>query len=69
MKSKIVLMTSLCSAALLTGCCGMYSEGGCGYYDYPSQCGLPSCTDNTTIMEYSNPCPGPYNCSVNDSMP
>lgn len=62
MKAKLLLMSSLCSVGLLTGCCGM--GGGCGYYDYPSQCGLASCTDNTYIVEYSNPCPGPYDCSA-----
>ncbi|VVC75642.1 hypothetical protein AQUSIP_09320 [Aquicella siphonis] len=65
----ILLITILSSAALLAGCTNMgcsQGGGGCGYYDYPSQCGLPSCTDNTYIIEFSNPCPGPYDCMVVD---
>ena len=69
MKSKQLIMVGLCSISigLLSGCttsggpCGGY----CGYYgynSYNSQCGLSSCTDNTYIVEYSNPCPGAYGC-------
>jgi hypothetical protein len=64
MKIKHLFLISLCSVAFLSGCstnsiCG---GGSCGYYTYQSQCGLASCTDNTYLVEYSNPCPGPYDC-------
>lgn len=66
MKAKLLILAGVCSLFLLTGCSSMYGGGcgggGCGYYDYPSQCGLDSCTDNTYIVEYSNPCPGTYDC-------
>lgn len=51
-------------ALVLTGCSSTCST--CDYaYTYNSRCGLPSCTDNTYLVDvYSNPCPGPYNCDV-----
>lgn len=66
MKRLFILVISLCCLGLLTGCstgCGGCC-GGCGYYDYSSQCGGYSCTDNYQIIQYSNPCPGSYQCSV-----
>jgi hypothetical protein len=61
MKIIPLIGVSICSLILLTGC-DTSTCRDCGYYDYPSQCGLASCTDNTYIQEYSNPCPGPYDC-------
>lgn len=48
-----------CSSSCYQSCCG-----GCGYYDYNSQCGEYSCTNNDAINDFSNPCPGPYQCDV-----
>jgi len=71
MKRLFIIVISSCCLGLLTGCstsgcdqggCGCGSS--CGYYDYSSQCGGYSCTDNYQIIEYSNPCPGPYQCSI-----
>lgn len=58
----ISLLTS-CSTTT-NGCGGGCCYSNCGYYGYTSQCGAYSCTDNYQIIEYSNPCPGPYRCNI-----
>lgn len=76
MKLKYLILTSLCSLGILAGCttggcpgCGTYYGASCsgctGYYygTYNSQCGLPSCTDNTVIVKYyATQCYGLYDC-------
>ena len=62
MNTKLLLLTSLCSLFLLSGCSNVGGCCGYSYYDYNSQCGAPSCTDNTCLPQRSNPCPGPYDC-------
>lgn len=69
MKTKLFIIFGICFLGFLTGCstsgcasCGC-SGPSCGYYDYNSQCGEPSCTDNTYLND-ENPCPGPYTCYV-----
>jgi len=71
MKQLFKVVISIGMLVLLMGCgVGCYNSGcsscdtGCGYYDYPSQCGAYSCTDNDAINDFSNPCPGPYQCDV-----
>ena len=63
MKIKIFYALILASSMLLLSSCACDT---CGYgsYDYNSRCGMPSCTDQYYIEEYSDPCPGPYNCDV-----
>lgn len=67
MKTKLLLLTGLCSLFLLTGCADMYGcsgcscSGDCGYYDYNSQCGQPSCT-NTTVIVDTSACSTAYGC-------
>lgn len=61
MKRLMCILLTVTASIFIAGCAGTCDS--CGYYTYPSSCGLPSCTDNTVIMENSNPCPGTYNCS------
>lgn len=74
MKIRNLILAILCSLLMVgcttgTGCvnCGYY--GGCSscssyyYGTYPSQCGLPSCTDNAVLVQYySTQCSGVYDC-------
>lgn len=62
MNTKLLLATCLCSVFLLAGCSNVGGCCGYSYYDYNSQCGAPSCTDNASMGMYSDPCPGPYDC-------
>ncbi|MBX3709723.1 MAG: hypothetical protein KIT56_07290 [Gammaproteobacteria bacterium] len=62
MKKILFTIIFSCYLGLLSACSSMGCyQSGCSY-TYNSQCGMPSCTDNTYIDEYSNPCPGPYDC-------
>lgn len=59
MNTKLLLATSLSSLFLLSGCSNVGGCCGYSYYDYNSQCGSPSCTDNANIAPiYSAPCYG-----------
>jgi hypothetical protein len=70
MKKVLMILIMACGMGILVGCSSMGgcgdcgSCGTCGYYDYSSQCGGYSCTDNYQIIQYSNPCPGPYRCNM-----
>jgi len=57
MKTKLLILGCICSAFLLTSCSNVGGCCGYSYYDYSSQCGLPSCTANAYYMgTYSAPC-------------
>ncbi len=46
MRLILLIAIGVIAAVLLTGCTYYHCPGpACGYYDYPSQCGLYSCTD------------------------
>lgn len=62
MKSKLLLLTCLCSFFMLTSCANVGGCCGYSYYDYYSNCGLSNCAGNYGLATYANPCPGPYNC-------
>lgn len=71
MKTMMLAFISVCCFGLM-GCASYGGCGGCGgsscyscyNYDHDSVCGRYSCTDNTGMDEYSNDCPGPYNCNA-----
>lgn len=63
MKRLISVLFIITASVFITSCAGTCGSGSCGYTSYNSSCGLPSCTDNSVIMENSNPCPGTYSCS------
>lgn len=64
MKIKLFLLLCICTFGLVGCACTRCTVGcsSCGYFDYPSQCGAYSCTDNSGFEQYNNPCPGPYRC-------
>ena len=46
MRLLLLIAIGVIAATLLTGCTYYNCPGpACGYYDYPAQCGLYSCTD------------------------
>jgi hypothetical protein len=64
MRQLLISLLSIGVLGFLMGCSSSCYQGGCGYYDYNSQCGEYSCTNNDDISDFSNPCPGPYQCDV-----
>ncbi len=73
MKKLLISLIAVGCIGCLSGCS---STGGCwgcgssccgGYtFDWRSQCGGYSCTDNYQIIQSSNPCPGPYQCPTDN---
>jgi hypothetical protein len=66
MKNLLIIVMSFICMSLLIGCSSTGSAclGSCNYDSYTSQCGKYSCTDNYQIIEFSNPCPGSYQCDI-----